>query len=273
MPLITLIILAIIQGLTEFLPISSSGHLNLFYSLFGIQDNTLLLTIILHLATLLSVVIYYRKDILLLVTHPFCKTNRKIATTTVFTGIIVLIFKNTIDALWNPDYLCIFFIITAFLLFINDYLSERHYFLSRTSKSIDSKSGLISPNILDMEISYKEAIVIGLTQGVAVIPGISRSGSTIAVAGILGVKADKTKYSFLISIPIIILSLIYSIWSGGTLGNINIFALLIAFVVCFVVGLFSIRVVKLLTSKNNLSYFGYYLLALATILIVCGFIL
>lgn len=273
MPLITLLILAVVQGLTEFLPVSSSGHLSLLYSLFGINDDTLLLTIIFHLATLLSIIIYYRKDILVLVTHPFCKTNKKIATTTFFTCIMVLLFKPIIDKLWNVDYLCIFFVITAFLLFLNDYLSEKHYFLSRTSKPQTIKSGLVSPNILDMNISYRDAIIVGLTQGIAVIPGISRSGSTIATLGILGTKADKAKYSFLISIPIIILSLIYSIWSGGTLENINIFALLIAFVVCFFVGLFSIKIVKRLTHKNTLSYFGYYLLALSTILIIFGFIL
>lgn len=272
MPLYILLILAVVQGISEFLPISSSGHLNLLYSLFGIESDTLLLSIILHLATLLSVVIYYRKDLVVLITHPFCKTNKKIATTTFFTCIVVLLLKPIIDKLWNADYLCIFFVITAFLLFLNDYLSEKHYFLSRTSKKEETRSGLISPDILDMNVSYRDAIIIGLVQGVATIPGISRSGSTIAVSGILGVKADKAKYSFLISIPIIILSLIYSIWSGGELDNINFFALLIAFVVCFLVGLFSIKIVKRLTSKNTLSYFGYYLLALSLILIICGFI-
>lgn len=273
MPLITLLILAVVQGLTEFLPISSSGHLNLLYNLFGIEDNTLLLTIILHLATLFAVVIYYRKDLIILATHPFCKTNRKIAVTTFFTCIMVLIFKPIIDKLWNTNYLCVFFVITAFLLFLNDYLSEKYHFLSRTSKTQTNKNGLISPDILDMDISYKCAIIVGLTQGIAVIPGISRSGSTIATLGILGVNSDKAKYSFLISIPIIILSLIYSIWSGGTLGDINIFALAVAFVVCFLVGLFSIKIVKRLTCQNTLSYFGYYLLILATVLIIFGFIL
>lgn len=271
MPLITLLILAVVQGLTEFLPVSSSGHLNILYSLFGIEDNTMLLTIIFHLATLLSVVIYYRKDLLLLISHPFCKTNKKIVVTTLSTAIVVLLFKKIIDKLWSIQYLFIFFIITAFLLFLNDFLSEKHYFMSRTREKQNTSKQVVYPNILDMNVSYKDAIIIGLTQGLAVIPGLSRSGTTIATAGILGVKDDKTKYSFLISVPIIILSLVYSLMSGESLGSINILALIISFVVCFFVGLLSIKLVSLLSKKNTLSYFGYYLLALATLLVILGY--
>lgn len=271
MPLITLLILAVVQGLTEFLPVSSSGHLNILYSLFGIEDNTMLLTIIFHLATLLSVVIYYRKDLLLLISHPFCKTNKKIIVTTTATAIIVLLFKKIIDKLWSTQYLFIFFIITAFLLFLNDFLSEKHYFMSRTHEKQNNSKQVVYPNILDMNVSYKDAIIIGLTQGLAVIPGLSRSGTTIATAGILGVKDDKTKYSFLTSIPIIILSLVYSLMSGENLGSINIFALIISFVVCFFVGLLSIKLVSLLSKKNTFSYFGYYLLALASLLVILGY--
>lgn len=271
MPLITLLILAVVQGLTEFLPVSSSGHLNILYNLFGIEDSTILLTIIFHLATLFSVIIYYRKELLVLVTHPLCKTNKKIVVTTITTSLIVILFKKIIDKLWSIEYLFIFFIITAFLLFINDYMSEKHYFLSRTHEKQIINKPVIYTNILDMNISYRDAVIIGITQGIAVIPGISRSGSTIATAGILGVKDDKAKYSFLISIPIIILSLVYSLMSGETVGNVNILALIIAFVVCFVIGLFSIKFVSVLSKKNTLSYFGYYLLALATLLVILGY--
>lgn len=268
MPLIVLLILAIVQGLTEFLPISSSGHLNILYDIMGVEDNTLLLSVILHLSTLLSVLVYYRKDILPLICHPFCKTNRKIFVTTFFTGIVFILFKPLISKFFSTKYLFIFFIITAFLLFISDFVSENRLYKTRIINKLSENKILLQPDILDMQITYKEAIVIGLTQGLATIPGISRSGSTIAISGLMGVKCDKAKYSFLISIPIILLSLVYTLISGGGFSNINVLALAIAFIVCFLVGLLSIKWVAVLSRKNTLSYFGYYLLILSTFLIV-----
>lgn len=268
MPLITLLILAVVQGLTEFLPISSSGHLILLYTLFGIENDTLLLSIILHLSTLLSVVVYYRKDILQLVKKPLCKTNRKILVTTIFTSIVVLAFKPIIDKLFDSKYLFVFFIITAFILFFSDYMSERRYILSRTKNKITNTITLSNSDITDMSISYRDAIIIGLTQGIATIPGISRSGSTIAVSSMLGIKEDKAKYSFLISIPIILLSLVYELLTTDGLQNINILGLSIAFVVCFFVGLLAIKWTQVLSKKGALSYFGYYLLILASFLIL-----
>lgn len=268
MPLIILLILAVVQGLTEFLPISSSGHLNILYNVMGIENNTLLLSIILHLATLLSVMIYYRKDILPLICHPFCKTNRKIFVTTFFTGIVFLTFKPLISKFFSTKYLFIFFIITAFLLFISDFMSEDRNYKSRISSKLSENKLLLQSDILNMQITYKEAIAIGLTQGIATIPGISRSGSTIAISGLMGVKCDKAKYSFLISIPIILLSLVYTLISGEGFSNINILALIISFAVCFLVGLLSIKWVAVLSHKNTLSYFGYYLLILSTFLIL-----
>ena len=273
MPLITLLILAVVQGLTEFLPVSSSGHLSLLYSLFGMEDGTLLLSIILHISTLFSVMIYYRKDIITLIKKPLCNTNKKIIVTTITTSIVVLLCKPIIDKLFAPKYLFIFFILTAFILFISDYMTEKQHILSRTKSSIANTKTFNVCNITDIKVSYKAAIIIGLVQGIATIPGISRSGSTIATSSILGIKEDKTKYSFLISIPIIILSLVYELMTGSGLKNINPIGLIIAFVVCFFVGLISIKWVEILSKKNTLSYFGYYLLALSTFIILGSSIL
>ncbi len=268
MPLLVLLILALIQGVTEFLPISSSGHLSILYRLFRVEGDTLLLSIFLHLATLLAIVIYYRKDILILIRSPFCPTNRKIATTTIVTSILVLIFKPYIDKLFTTEYIFIFFIITAFALFISDYMSEKQYLSSRTHGETAETPILLKENITNLPINYKQAIVIGVTQAIATIPGISRSGSTIATASFLHIGDVRAKYSFLISIPIIILSLVYSLIEGGSMSGIPTSSLILAFILCFVTGLISIRFVERLSSKNKLSVFGYYLLILSLFLIL-----
>jgi len=273
MSFLILILLAIIQGITEFLPISSSGHLVLLYNLFGITDGARLLSIVLHIATLLSVVIYYRKDILLLVRMPFCSTNRKILTTTITTCLLVLIIKPIIDATFDGAYIFVFFITTAILLFTSDYMSEKHNFLSRTSHKITQNTITLNKNnITNINISYKQAIIIGITQAIACIPGISRSGSTIAVTKIMGVN-DASRYSFLISIPIIIASFVMEIADGGSNGlNIPILSLIISMTVCFIVGLFAIKIVNSLSQKNKLTYFAYYLLAISTLLVIASFL-
>jgi undecaprenyl-diphosphatase len=122
-------------------------------------------------------------------------------------------------------------------------------------------------DITNMNISYTQAVIIGLTQGIACIPGISRSGSTIATAKMCKVQ-DSATYSFLISIPIIIASLIMEILDGGNIGSISIISVIVSMIVCFVVGLLSIKVMTNFVKNNKLSYFSYYLIALSTFLIL-----
>ena len=129
-----LIILAVVQGLTEFLPISSSGHLVLLYNFFGIENNVKLLSILLHIATLLSVLIFYRKELIVLIKNPLCSTNRKLVVTTIFTCLVVLIIKPFIDKSFDGQYLFVFFIITAMLLFISE-ATERHYNINGISQA------------------------------------------------------------------------------------------------------------------------------------------
>jgi len=265
-----LILLSIVQGLTEFLPISSSGHLVLFYNIFGIEDNVKLLSILLHIATLMSVLIYYRKEIILLVKKPFCKTNRKIFITTLCTCLVVVVVKPWIDKSFDGKYLFVFFLITAILLFVSDFLSEKQQLESRINNNQSSNVVLIDNNITDMPIGYKQAILIGLTQGIACFPGISRSGSTIAVGRMCGVS-DSARYSFLISIPIIIASFVMEIMEGGTsVVKINIFVLLIVMVICMAVGLLCIKFMTKMVNKNKLTYFSYYLIFISILLIFFG---
>jgi undecaprenyl-diphosphatase len=262
-----LILLGIIQGVSEFLPISSSGHLVLFYDIFNINSNTILLSILFHIATLLSVIIYYRKELIMLAKHPFCPTNRKIILTTIVTCLLVLIIKPIIDKLFNGKYLFLFFIITAILLLISEFIYDK-----RSIKNRIKNIALPTQDITNLNISYTQSIIIGLTQGIACIPGISRSGSTIAVARLLGVGDQASDYSFLISIPIIIASLVMELTSGGSISAYPIIPLIISMLVCSIVGLFAIKLVKKLTTQNILSLFSYYLITLATILIIISFI-
>ena len=269
MEIIVFLILGVIQGLTEFLPISSSGHLILFYKLFGLEIDTMTLSILLHIATLLSVIVYYRKTLIILIKNPFCKTNLKILVTTLTTCLLVLVFKPIIDKTFNTDYLFAFFIITAFLLILSDYMSSKKELSNLTNPtSINTKTLIRPEDITDINISYFQAFIIGLSQGVACIPGISRSGTTIATAKIIGVRKDVSTYSFIISIPIIIASLILDIASGGNLNNVNIIGLILSMIVCFVIGLLSIKVMTNFVKNNKLTIFSYYLLALATFLIL-----
>lgn len=258
-----LILIGLVQGISEFLPISSSGHLVLLYNLFGIDSSTILLSILFHIATLLSVLIYYRKEILILIRHPFCPTNRKIIVTTITTCLLVLLIKPIIDRLFDGKYIFAFFLITAILLLISEYTYER--------KSIKNRIINISTPTIDitnLPITYKQSIIIGITQGIACIPGISRSGSTIAVARMCGIGDCASDYSFLISIPIIIASLILEIMSGESISTYPIIPLIISLIICSVVGLLSIRLVRKLTTKNKLSIFSYYLIIISTIMVI-----
>lgn len=266
-----LIILAIVQGLTEFLPISSSGHLVLLNNFFGIDNDIKLLSILLHIATLFSVIIYYRKDIIVLIKNPLCQTNKKIILTTIFTCLTVLLIKPIIDATFSGVFIFAFFIITAMLLFISDYLTHKYIVLSRTSNFKAENIHTSTIDIRNIPINYRQAIIIGLTQGIACIPGISRCGSTIAVGQMIGAK-DTARYSFLISIPIIIASFLMEIIEGGISNDISVIPLITSMIVCFVIGLLCIKFMNKIVSKNRLSIFGYYLLALSTILVILSFI-
>jgi len=263
--MIVILILAILQGLTEFLPVSSSGHLVLLSNIFGLDSSSKMLSIVLHVATLFSVLVYYRKDILMLIKHPLCKTNKKLLLTTLVTCLLVLIIKPIIDTLFTGKYLFVFFLITAILLYVSDYITYRR-FKTETGNML-TKTNSITTNILDLNISYKASIVLGVTQAIACIPGISRSGSTISVARCMGIKNDATKYSFLMSIPIIVASLIMEILDGGNIGQFSILEVGIGCTLCFVVGLVSIKIMTNFVSRNKLSVFSYYLITLSALLV------
>ena len=252
-----LIILGIIQGLTEFLPVSSSGHIVLFGKLFGLEEN-LLLSIILHVATLGSILVVYRKDVLYFIKHPFSKGVKKLFVATIPTGVIALVLMPVIEKSFGGGALTFCFLTTALLLSFTDlFFTKKDPEITETIVMHNEFSG----------ISYRQAIVMGVAQGFAIFPGISRSGSTIC-AGLIS-KADKNQvanFSFLMSIPIIILSLIKEIFDSlheNVLQNINIAGLIISVLLAFIIGIFAINIMQKLTKKISFLWFGIYLLFIA----------
>lgn len=249
MDIIDAIILGIIQGLTEFLPVSSSGHLELGKAILGdnsVPEESLLFTVVLHFATALSTIVVFRKDILDLIKGALkFKWNddlqfiSKIALSMIPAVIVGLFFEEQLEALFGGNILLVgcMLIVTAVLLFLADKAKD-------TNK----------------KVSYKNAFIIGVSQAIAMLPGISRSGATISTSVLLG--NDKTKaarFSFLMVVPLIFGKIAKDIISGDlTYDSGNFTSLSIGFIAAFVAGLFACTWMITLVKKSKLSYFALY---------------
>jgi len=263
MEIIDAIILGIIQGLTEFLPVSSSGHLELGKAILGdnsVPEESLLFTVVLHFATALSTIVVFRKDILDLIKGALkFKWNddlqfiSKIALSMVPAVIVGLFFEAQLEALFGGNILLVgcMLIVTAILLFMAD-------------KAKDT----------DKKVSFKNAFVIGISQAVAMLPGISRSGATISTSVLLG--NDKTKaarFSFLMVVPLIFGKIAKDILSGDLSYDAgNFTSLSIGFVAAFVAGLFACTWMIALVKKSKLSYFAIYCVIVGLIAIIFSII-
>ena len=250
MEVLFLAILGLLQGLCEFLPISSSGHLVLFSSLFGVNDS-LLVSIVLHVATLFAVIVVYHKDMKNWILHPFSPFAMKIYIATIPTCLIVLVLMPLISDSFGGKYLGICFLLSAIVLALTDFLSKK-------------KKG--------KEIGVKNALIMGLAQGIAVFPGISRSGATIS-AGLLsgGDKKECAKFSFLMSVPIILMSMfmeIIKLIKGQEIVSVSIFGLILGSVLAFVVGILSIKLMIKVTEKLHFKWFAIYLVILSIMCII-----
>jgi undecaprenyl-diphosphatase len=244
------ILLGIIQGLTEFLPVSSSGHLVIFQRLFSVP-HSIAFDVVVHLATGLAVMVYFRKDILELFT-----TKRKmlwlIAVGTVMTGILGLGFKDFFESLFS-SVLAVgcFLLLTGLVIVLGEWLGKGRRKLE--------------------EMNIWDAVLIGLAQGCAIAPGLSRSGTTISAS--LGRNLDRTlaaRFSFLLSIPAILgAGLVQSkaIVAAGTVG-IGIWPLVLGFVAAFVSGLIAIKIFMNIIQRTSLRAFAYYCFALGALVIL-----
>ncbi len=256
------ILLGLVQGFTEFLPISSSGHLVLVQDLLGIaSDNVLLFDTLLHLSTLVAVCVALRKQLLRIAKQPL-KPLLLLILATIPAGIVGLVLSDEIEALFvTSKYLWIFFLISAVLLIASD-------FFNKPSQQND--------NLPLGSIGIKQAIAMGLMQAVAVFPGISRSGSTI-VGGIAtnGQRRDVTDFSFLMSIPIILASVLLQtlkIAKGDCSISLPPLATALGMLASTLSGYLSIKIMLGLVQKCKLRYFGLYLIALSVFVLLDSFI-
>lgn len=239
------VIFGLIQGFGEFLPISSSGHLVLANKIFGIDCNFVFFSVFLHLATLLAIFIVMWRDIYYLILHPFSKLAQKLYIATIPTVLIVIFFNDTFESAFSGAFLPISFLITAFILVLTEILAKKQNFLS-----------------------IKTGFIMGFVQGLAIFPGISRSGSTICAGLLCGANREETtKFSFLMSIPIIIGSMLFELWdcfvNNLPLFDTPLLPTITAFLVAFLTGIISIKFMLDLFKKIKLWYFSIYLIFVA----------
>ena len=259
MTLLEAIILGIIQGLSEFLPISSSGHLALGHMLFGLEEEGLLFTVMIHMGTLIPVLIVYRKDIITLIKKPFQKLTYLLIIATLPAVIVALFFEDMVEqAFASMRFLAAGFVITAIVLILTDKIRRN------TKKTA--------------EITYMDALIIGVAQGIAVFPGISRSGSTIAAALSRGIaREDAAKFAFLMSIPAIlgamVLQISHIVRGNILIDNINFINLGAGFLAAMLSGYLAINFMLTAVKKAKLSYFAYYVLILAAFIFIGVFFL
>ncbi len=257
------IVLGIVQGLTEFLPVSSSGHLELGKALLDDQsmpEESLLFTVVLHFATALSTLVVFRKDIwdilkglLQFKWNEETQFSLKIIVSMLPAVIVGVLFEEQLEALFggNVGFVGAMLIITAILLWLAD-------------KAKDTEK----------KVSYKNAFVIGIAQAIAMLPGISRSGATISTSVLLGNdKSKAARFSFLMVVPLIFGKIAKDILSGDlSTDTANFTTLGLGFIAAFVAGLFACTWMIALVRKSKLSWFAIYCLLVGITAIIVSFV-
>lgn len=272
------ILLGLIQGLTEFLPVSSSGHLEIGKVLLGVEtSDDLLFTTMVHAATVLSTILVFRKQIWDLLKGFFCGLKGvkvengslvcndqtdyllKMVVSMIPVFVVGVFFKDAVESLFGSiTVVGVALIMTALLLFFSDYASR------------PGRKSIFSANNYRNGISYWQALAVGLGQAFAVIPGLSRSGTTISTGLICGVKRDSmAQFSFLmVLVPILGETFLEIV--GGEFGasTVGVLPLVLGFVSAFLSGLFACKVMIALVKKARLSWFALYCLLVAAAIFI-----
>ena len=262
MDVLDAIILGIIQGLTEFLPVSSSGHLELGKALLGDQsvpEESLLFTVVLHFATALSTLVVFRKDVWEILSGLFqLKWNKetrfsvKIIISMIPAVIIGLLFEEQLESLFGGNIALVgaMLMVTALLLWLAD-----------RAKNTGKK------------VTIKNAFIIGIAQAIAMLPGISRSGATISTSVLLGNdKGKAARFSFLMVVPLIFGKIIKDVLSGElSTETANISTLGIGFIAAFIAGIAACTWMIKLVRNSKLKWFAVYCVVVGIIAIVVSF--
>ena len=253
------ILLGIIQGLTEFLPVSSSGHLELAKYFLGdtsVGEDSLLMTVSLHAATALSTLLVFRKEVLEIFRGLFSfrwneetQYSIKIIISMLPAVFVGLLFEEQIEALFNQKILLVAFmlIITGLLLFLADKASKT-----------------------DKNVSFSNALIIGISQAIAIMPGISRSGATISTSVLLGIDRERAaRFSFLMVVPLILGKMAKDLISGDlSAANIDLLPLAGGFIAAFITGAMACIWMINLVKNSKLIYFSLYCFIVAGIAII-----
>ena len=259
MSVVEAIILGIIQGLTEFLPVSSSGHLELAQAILGNQnyeEGNLLFTIVVHGATALATLVVFRTDVWLIIRGLFQFTNNestqfslRIVLSMIPAALVGYFFEDTISSQFFGNTLLVglMLLVTAGLLYIADKPTQNR-----------------------ANVSLTNAWWIGISQAFAILPGISRSGVTIAISLLLGVARDRAaRFSFLMVVPLIFGSMAKKILDGGLEQQfLNLTPILAGFVAAFFSGYLACQWMIALVKRSQLRYFAYYCSLVGTIAIM-----
>ncbi len=254
------VILGLVQGLTEFLPVSSSGHLTIFKEIFGLNTGDLTFEVAVHAATVLSTLVAFRKEIwdIICGVLKFRYNSQteyflKICISMIPVFIVGVFFKDYVESIFGAGLIVVgsMLLLTAVLLMLGEYLSNRQ---ARKAQKSGAEAG--------KEVGYKEAFIIGLAQSIAVLPGLSRSGTTISTGLMLGVKKSAVaQFSFLmVMIPILgeaFLELIGGEFSAAASG-ISAGSLIAGFLTAFISGYIACRWMINIVRKAKLHYFSIY---------------
>ena len=256
------ILLGIIQGLTEFLPVSSSGHLEIttfileHFGSEGLPEENILMTVVLHAATALSTLFIFRDEVaqifrglLQFKWNEEFQFSLKIIISMVPAVVVGVLFDEQIDALFGGRILLVgsMLIVTGLILFVAD--KAKH-----TTQSV----------------SFGQSLIIGIAQAIAILPGISRSGATISTSVILGIDREKAaRFSFLMVVPLIFGKIVKDILSGEIASeSAALIPLIVGFVAAFITGLIACKWMISLVKKSQLKYFSYYCFTIGILAII-----